>query len=37
MAHMSFSLHSFSGGYLGDYIEEIILLEVTKGDTRSLD
>ena len=33
--HMSYSLNSFKGGYIGDYIGTT--LGVIKGDTKSLD
>ena len=33
--HMSYSLNSLKGGYIGDYIRDYY--RVIKGDTRSLD
>ena len=33
--HMSYSLNSLKGGYIGDYIEDYY--RVIKGDTKSLD
>ena len=33
--HMSYSLNSLKGGYIGDYIGDYY--RVIKGDTRSLD
>ena len=35
MAHMSYSLNSKKGGYIGDYIGEYY--KGHKGDTRTLD